>query len=559
MVAIDIFTREIIRDALVAIGDEMFNAMLRTSMSPIIYETADFAVGATDAAGNLLAQGNGVTGFLASLDSGVQRLLELYPGPDDIRPGDVFIANSPHEGGGTHLSDVMILLPVFHSDRLIAWTVNKAHWTEIGGSRPGSVSTESTDIFQEGLHFPFLKLYDGGKFNEMLGRLIRANVRLPESTLGDMQAGIAAAKVGARRLLDMVAKYGCGAVLDAMQALLDYGERMTRQSLKTLPQGVFEAEDVIEEDGLGNGPFTVKVKVTITGERMIADFTGTSPQAAGPINCSYAGLVTGAHCTFKAVIDPEIPVNGGCFRALEVICPPGTILSAQSPAPVSIYYESMLAAMEVMWKALMPAVPDRLPAGHMRSVGATFISGQHPDSGELFVMGEPLLGGWGASAGEDGDNGQFCCANGVTFNIPVELAESRYGFEIEQYAFHDDEGGEGAFRGGKGVVLDYAITSDEAFVTYSSARTVSRPWGAGGGRDGSNNGAQILRRDGSIERHSMMTAVRLERGEVVRLKTGTGGGFGDPASRPREQVLRDLKNGYFTRDQAKRWFGIDST
>jgi len=552
---LDIFTREIIRDALVALGDEMFNAMLRTSMSPIIYESADFAVGATDAAGHLLAQGNGVTGFLASLDSAVQRVLELYPG--DVRPGDIFITNMPHEGGGTHLSDVSILLPVFHGERLIAWTVNKAHWTEVGGTRPGSVSTQSTDIFQEGLQFPFLKLQEGGRFNEALARLIRANVRLPESTLGDMHAGIAAAKVGARRLLELVAKYGCDEVVEAMAALLDYGEAMTRAALKTLPQGVFEAEDVIEEDGLGNGPFTVKVKVTIADGRMIADFSGSAPQAEGPINCSLSSLLSGAHCSFKAAIDPDIPVNGGCFRAIEVICPPGTILSAVSPAPCSIYYESMLAAMEVMWKALQPAVPHRLPAGHMRSVGATFIAGRHPDSGELFVMGEPLLGGWGASVGEDGDNGQFCCANGVTYNIPVELAESRYGFEVDQYGFHDDEGGEGEYRGGKGVVLDYVITAEEAFVTYSSARTVSRPWGAAGGNDGSNNGAEILRRDGRSERHTMMTALRLERGEVVRLKTGTGGGYGDPSRRPAEQVARDLKNGYISPAQAGRWFRLN--
>lgn len=552
----DRFTAEIIKDALVALGDEMFSAMIRTSMSPIIYETTDFAVGVTDAAGNLLAQGNGVTAFLATLDTAVQSTLEHYPSAGDIAPGDVFITNSPYEGGGTHLSDVVIVYPVFHESRLIAWTVNKAHWTEVGGSYPGSVSTEATEIFQEGLHFRFLKLYDAGRINAAIVEIIRANVRLPDSTIGDMHAGVAACKVGANRLLELVAKYGEGAVLGAMEKLLDYGEAMTRAELERLPKGVFEAEDIVEEDGLGNGPFAVKVKVTVTGERMIADFTGTSPQAAGPINCSYTGLVTGARCAFKAVTNAEIPANGGCFRALEVICPPGTVISAQSPAPVSIYYEALIAAIEVMWRALAPHMPERLPAGHQRSVGATFISGVHPDSGELFVMGEPLLGGWGASPGADGDNGQFCCANGETFNIPVELAERRYGFEIDQYAFHNADGGAGEFRGGKGVVLDYRITASEAFLTYSATRTVSRPWGAAGGGEGSNNYAEVIRRDGNVERLSMATAVRAVKGETFRLTTATGGGYGDPKKRSRDRVLADIENGYVTREQAWRDYGV---
>lgn len=551
----DPFTIEIIKEALVAIGDEMFAALIRTSMSPIIYETTDFAVGATDAAGNLLAQGNGVTGFLATLDTAVQSTLVHYPDPDDIMPGDVFITNSPYEGGGTHLSDVVTLLPVFHDSRLIAWTVNKAHWTEVGGASPGSASTQSTDIFQEGLHFRFLKLYDAGRINRALVEIIRANVRLPDSTIGDLHAGVAACRVGGNRVLEIVAKYGLEPVLTAMRELLDYGERMTRAALARLPQGVFEAEDVIEEDGLGGGPFTIKVKVTIEGERMIADFTGTSPQARGPINTSFAGLITSARCAFKAVTDPDIPANGGCFRALEVICPPGTILSAQSPAPVSVYYESLIAAIEVMWRALMPHMPDRLPVGHTRSVGATFISGLHPRTGELFVMGEPLLGGWGASADADGDNGQFCCGNGETFNIPIELAESRYGFEIDRYAFHDDAGGEGRYRGGKGVVLDYRITSDEALLTFSSTRTRSRPWSAAGGCEGSHNGAFVLREDGSQEPHTMVTGLRVAKGETIRVVTATGGGYGPPGDRPLEDVERDLKNGFITRFQATEVFG----
>lgn len=549
------FDREVIKDCIVALGDEMFEAVIRTSMSPIIYETTDFAVGATDARGNLLAQGNGVTAFLATLDTAVQDLLKHYPEPGDIAPGDAFITNSPYSGGGTHLSDVVIIVPVFHQDRLIAFTVNKAHWTEVGGAQPGSVSTESTEIYQEGLHFRFLKLYSRGELNQSLVQVIRDNVRLPDSTIGDMHSGVAAARVGAVRLRELAEKYGVDSVLDAMENLLDYGERMTVEEILKLPNGCYEARDIVESDGLGNGPFHIRCAVTIEDTGIRADFTGTSPQAQGPINCAYTGLVTGARCLFKAITNTDIPANGGCFRPLEVICPEGTVISATSPAPVSLYYESLIAAIDVMWKALAPVLPDRLSAGHQRTVGANFISGNHPDTGDLFVMGQPLVGGWGASDGVDGDSGQFCCGNGETYNVPIELFETRYGLQVEQYAFHNEPGGEGRYRGGKGVVLDYRVTSPEVFLTYAASRTEARPWPVRAGRKGSTNYAKILRGSGEEERYSMCTMVRAEKGDCIRLVSATGGGFGDPRNRAAEAIARDIKNGYLTRDQAASVFG----
>jgi N-methylhydantoinase B len=552
----DLFTLEIVKDALVAVGYEMFDAMIRTSMSPIIYETTDFAVGVTDACGNLLAQGNGVAAFLATLDTAVQSTLLHYPNPGDVAPGDVIITNIPYEGGGTHLSDIVILVPVFHGDRMIAWAVNKAHWTEVGGAQAGSVSTEATEIYQEGLQLPFIKLYESNRINQSLVSVIRSNVRLPDSTIGDMHAGVAAARVGARRVTEIIEKYGVDNVVAAMESLLDYGERMTREELARLPAGVYEAQDIVESDGCGNGPFLIKVKVTVSSEKLVADFTGTDGPAVGPINCSLTGLITGARCVFKAVTNPELPANGGCFRLLEVICPPGTLISAQAPAPVSLYYEPLIAAMDVMWKALAPAVPDRLPAGHQRSVNATFVAGLHPDTDELFVLGEPLVGGWGAAQGRDGDNGQFCCGNGETYNIPTELFESRYGLKVEQYAFHNQDGGAGKFRGGKGVVLDYRVTADEVFLTYATSRSQAPPWGSNGGKTGSLNNVKIIRSDGSIETHDMCTRVRVAKGELIRLTTATGGGFGDPSERSRDKVRLDLKNGFVTAAQAERDYGF---
>ncbi len=550
----DPVTLQVIKDSMTAIGQEMFQVMIRTSMSPIIYETTDFAVGLTDASGELIAQGNGVSAFLATLDTAVQSALLHYPG-DKLSPGDVIITNTPYEGGGTHLSDVVIIVPVFFKDKLVAFTVNKSHWTEIGGKDAGSVSTTAREIFQEGLHMRFLKLYDQGRLNESLVKIIQANVRMPNETIGDMHAGVAAARTGEQRILEIFERYGDVVALDAMRDLLDYSERMTKLQLEELPDGEFFAEDIIEEDGLGNGPFTIRVKVTLKAGAVTVDFTGTDPQAPGPINTSRTGLITAVRCALKAVTDPDLPANGGCFRHVQIVCPDGTMLTAQSPAPVSIYYESLVACIELVWKALLPAMPTRLPAGHYRSVCGTFLAGVHPDNGRFFVLGEPLLGGWGATHERDGVNGLFCCANGETYNIPVELAESRYGVQIEQYAFHNEDGGAGEFCGGKGVVLDYRVTAAEAFLTVTYSRTDSLPWGAEGGQPGSANRAEIHRLDGAVERATMATGLKVRAGELIRIVTGTGGGFGNPHERSREAVESDLRNGYITPAQAVSAFG----
>ncbi|MCX7173182.1 MAG: hydantoinase B/oxoprolinase family protein [Proteobacteria bacterium] len=551
----DPVTLQVIKDSLTAIGQEMFQVMIRTSMSPIIYETTDFAVGLTDAHGELVAQGNGVAGFLATLDTAVQSTLQHHPA-DTLKSGDVIITNTPYEGGGTHLSDVVIIVPILVGNELVGFSVNKSHWTEIGGKDAGSVTTTATEIFQEGLHLRFVKLYEEGRLNRSLVDVIAANVRMPDQTIGDMHAGVAAARTGERRVQQLFERYGMETVSFAMADLMDYGERLTRAQLRALPVGTYEAEDVIEEDGAGNGPFKLKVKVTLRDGNMLADFTGTDPQAHGPINSSRTALGTAVRCALKAITDPDLPANGGCFRPIEIICPDGTLVSAQSPAPVSIYYESLVAVIELVWKALAPAMLERLPAGHYRSVGGTFLAGTHPDSRQFFVLGEPLLGGWGATHQRDGLNGMFCCANGETYNIPVELAESRYGVQIEQYAFHQEAGGAGQYRGGRGVVLDYRVTSDEAFLTVTYSRTSTHPWGLNGGGEGSSNRAEIHRQGGALEVRTMATGVPVQQGDLIRIFTGHGGGYGDPRARGRDAIQRDLRDGYITPEQAREDYGF---
>ena len=550
------FTLEIIQDALVAAGDEMFQTLQRTSMSPIIYESLDYAVGITDIKGELLAQGNGVTAFLAALDSVVRATLEKFNVENALQEGDIIIANTPYAGGGTHLSDVSVVYPVFYKKELIAFTVNKAHWTELGGTFPGSVSTVATEIFQEGLHFPFIKIKSKGKINDSIIDLIRANVRLPDSTLGDLFAGIAAAEVGAKRVISIIDKYGLETYKKAKDDFLDYGERMCIEALKEIPNGIYEGTTEIEDNGFGEGPFQIKAKITISDTEFIADFNGSHPQVKGATNLSFSGLVTGCRSLFKAITTPQMDANGGAFRPMKVLCDSGTIVSAEAPSAVSVYYEVLIASIDLIWKILAPLIPDKLPAGHMRSVCATFISGIHPDTDQFYIQAEPLAGGWGASATHDGNRGQLSCGSGESYNIPIEIREMRYGIEVEQYAFHNEGGGYGEFQGGNGQYIDYKITSNGAHVTAAFLGEKTKTWGMNGGHDGSYNYFMIIKKDGTKERHSLGTNIYLEKGDVVRCVTATGGGYGSPNKRLKEQVLLDVKNGYITTKEAKEFYTI---
>jgi N-methylhydantoinase B len=554
---VDLFTIEIVKDALVAIGDEMFIALQRTSKSTIIYEVLDFASGLTDAKGQLITQGNGVTGFLGTLTFAVRSALEKF-GEEQLHPGDVIITNDPYGGGGTHLSDVSLIVPIFYEGRLVAFAASKAHWTEVGGKDPGSWTTDSTEVFQEGLQFPCVKLYEEGRPVQSLIDLIAANVRLPDMTLGDMYAQAASLHLGERRFQELCARYGLDVVQSSIEALLDYGERMTRLELAKLPRGTYEAEDWIDDDGIGNGPFPVRVKVTITDEEFICDFTGTHPQVPGPVNCALTGLHSGVRTILKAITSPTIPVNEGCFRPLKVICPPGTIFTAQRPAPVSTYWETMNYVTDLLWKALAPIVPDRLSAGHFLSVCGIVLAGMHPDTNELFLLVEPQAGGWGAGAAKDGESGLMCVGDGETYVIPVEVAETRYGILVDRYELDTaPRAGAGRHRGGRGCIRDYRAVAENVTLTATFGRHKYVPWGVAGGQSGSRNEVCFFHADGREVVLGKCARYPLKRGEVARLITGTGGGWGSPLERPVEAVIEDVRDGYVSLEQAKEDYGVE--
>ncbi|EFV76628.1 hydantoinase B/oxoprolinase family protein [Cytobacillus sp. FSL W8-0315] len=553
---VDPFTLEIVKDSLVAIGDEMFIALAKTSMSPIIYEVLDYASGLTDAKGQLLTQGNGVTGFIGMLSDMVKQTLKKF-GDGKLKEGDIIIINDSYGGGGSHLSDVGLVMPIFYEGEIVAFSANKAHWTEVGGKDPGSFSNDATDIFQEGLQFPSVKLFNEGEINQAIVDIIEANVRFPELSLGDMWAQVAALKTGEKRVKELCDKHGKPLFLSSVDYLLDHGEQLARQELTKLPKGTFHAEGFIDDDGFGNGPFKIKVKVTISDEKFVADFRGSHPQVPGPVNCSYTALVSAVRTIFLAITNPSQDANDGVFRPLEVITDKGSVLSAERPAPVSIYWESMLAGADLIWKALAPVIPHRLNAGHLLSVCSVVLSGLHQDTDEPFLIVEPSVGGWGASEGQDGARGQFCIGDGETYNVPVEVAETRYGIMVDEYSLHTDGAGAGEYIGGSGVIRSYKALTDNQMVSVTFGRNKFVPWGMNDGNDGSANKVYIEKANGDVDGpFGIYPRYPLNKGDVVKLVTATGGGYGEPFKRPAEKVAKDVKNGYITVAQAEADFGV---
>lgn len=554
----DRFTMDVLREGFAAISDEMFVSLQRTSQSPIIYEVLDFGVGISDTDGELVSQGNGIAGFLGPLGDAIKETIARHK---DLRPGDVIIANDPYSGGGTHLSDVALVRPVFCDGQLTGFAAAKGHWTEVGGKDPGSWTADSQDVYAEGLQLPFVHAYRSGKPVPDIRAILAANSRLPDMVLGDLAAQAACLEVAERRLLEMCGRYGAGTVRAAMRAVLERSERLCRDALARIPHGVFTAEDCTDTDGLGNGPFPVKVRVEITGDGVTCDFTGSHAQVPGPINCTWSGLVSGVRTVFKAITDPAEPATDGWFRPLTIICPPGSIFNATRPAPVAAYFEATEMASDLVWHALAPAFPDRLPAGTFVSVCSTSLALTHPDTGEETLLVEPQPGGWGATRDADGQHGLVSVGDGETYTIPVEVAEQRYGVRVERFGFDIVEGaGAGRRRGGRGLVREYRICSDEALLTVAWGRHLFPPWGAAGGHDGSPNYVEVLR-DGrpAGPRFGKVSRMPLRRGDVVRLVTGSGGGYGDPRQREPLMVAEDLRDELITPAEASEVYAQQSS
>jgi N-methylhydantoinase B len=353
--------------------------------------------------------------------------------------------------------------------------------------------------------------------------------------VGDFWSGVGALKVGQRRVQALVAKYGSDVIDNAIEALLDHSAARVTEGFRRLPKGTFKAEDRIDEDGLGHGPFSLRVQVTITDEDFIVDYSRSDPQAAGPVNSTQAGSIAAARQVFLSLTDPHASANEGCFRRVKVISTEGTICHARRPAPVSSHFETAIAAADIVWKALAEHVPHLVPAGQFGSICAIVITGTHRITGEEFVLIEPLVGGRGGGPDTDGESAQFNPARGETRNIPIEIMEARYGIVVGQYALNPMEGGDGEFRGGAGVVRDYHITEGTVHVSTIFGRVQTPAWSVSGGRPGTCNYVQVHRADGTtMGPFGKVGQLPLHPGDSIRLVTGAGGGWGSPEARSSE-------------------------
>jgi N-methylhydantoinase B len=395
-----------------------------------------------------------------------------------------------------------------------------------------------------------VKLVAAGEPIRSVVEILKANSRLPDFLHGDMWAGIAAARVGVRRILELVRRYGADTFVTALRLFMDRSEQVARRALAALPNGVFRLE---EEQDSGA---VYAVTVEITDDAFVVDLRDNPPQDPGPNNISRDAAVIAAQIVFMNLTDPHASANEGHYRPLRVLTHPGTVFDPLPPAAFGIYYEVRIRLYDLIWRCLAPHVGDRLPAGHFGSICGTFIGGPHPDTGRHFTIVEPQLGGWGGSASRDGNSAMFSAIHGHTFNCPAEVAEARYGMYVDRLALDIGPGGEGEYRGGKGIVLEYRIRSDGCFLTCAYTRNQHPPWATAGGRAGSPNRVEVLRASGEVEEHAVVTALEVNEGDVVRIHTGSGGGHGEPRRRSRRLVLDDVRNGYLTPEAALTTYGI---
>lgn len=547
----DPITMEIIQSSLQAAADEMFGALRRTAMSAIIYEVLDMGTGITDKNGELAGSGAGIPAFVGVLDKTVKRVIEKYDQPGDVQPGDIFITNDPYTGGVTHLNDVILVMPVFAGDEIVAWTADIAHWNDVGGKVFGSMSTDATEIFQEGLILSAVKLFSRGQPIRSVFDILTSNCRMPDFLTGDMWAGVAAVRVGERRVLEIVNKYGKDVFLHAVEEYLDYGEQVTLAALRRLPKGKYHLVEPQDQ-----GPDYV-VTVEITDDEFVVDLRDNPDQDPGPFNMSRDEAVVACQIAFKGIVSPERLSNGGTFRPLKVLTRHGSVFDPIYPAAQGIYYEITIRLHDLIWRCLAEQLPDLLPAGSFASVCGTLFGGTHPDTGRAYAVIEPELGGWGGSPTSDGNSGQFSALHGETYNCPAEVAEARYGVTVDYLSFHDEDGGAGFHRGGKGVRIDYRMKSDNAWLTVAYTRDKVPPWPLKGGQEGSSNHVLIRRTNGDKERYAVVTGLTVNTDEVIQVMTATGAGWGDPMERPLDLVKKDLRDGYITLEQANKYYGLD--
>jgi N-methylhydantoinase B len=538
--ALDPVTVEVVRNKLDGIANEMELTLLKSSCSPIVKEGLDASASLFTLQGETLAQAVAIPIHLATLIPCVARILAEFP-LETMREGDLYCMNDPYLGG-THLPDIAVIMPVFARGRPLAFSAAMTHHQDVGGMTPGSVPTHATEVFQEGIRLPPLKLREGDTFNETLLRILRRNVRIPETFEGDLMAQVAACSVGARRLAALAESYGDNHLAAIFADLLDRSEAMTRAVLRSLPNGTYRAVDFLDNDGVDlDRRIRIEVAVTVDDNGMTIDFAGSSPQVRGPFNAVPSGSLAAACYVVRAITDPTIPTNGGCFRPIALRLPEGSIVNPKEPAPVNARTATIKRIAGTILKALAHAAPDRVPADSGGELLVLAFGGERSD-GTRYVTGELVAGGSGASAGKDGVDVIETDATNC-MNLPAEALELDAPIRVHRVALRRDSGGAGAQRGGLGTVREYEVLHGEVRFTHRGERHFIAPRGRAGGGDGAMARTVIHRAGGGEEVVPSKIVTTLHAGDRVVFETAGGGGYGDPAGRDPTQVHADLADG----------------
>ena len=546
-------TVEVVRNSIVAYADEMANALCKAAYNMMIYEVRDFCCGLIDTQGRMISQNRGgLPIFLADLGVAVEDGIRRY-GLDGFKPGDIMIMNHG-EVCGQHLNNVVIYAPCFVDGQLVAFAANRAHWVDIGGMRIGFGSSLTTEIFAEGLQMRSLKIYEAGARNETLWQIIQDNVRFPDASLGDLRAQVASCQLGARRYGELVSRYGLETVESCIERIWEQADIAVRSVIEKIPDGVYEAESALDNDGRNlDQPIRIKVKVTIKGSIMAVDFSDMNPQTFSPLNSGKSGGIAAARVAFKALTSPELDVHDGCFRALDVIIPEGTIVSARPGAAIGLWSIALPTTIDTILKALAPALPNVIPAAHKGDMGGCSFYGFRED-GSRFLLLNIFGGGWGGRPGEDGEDASVSVCQGDVRNTPVELQEIRYPMLIEEHALREDSGGAGQYRGGLGVRITYR-TLVPCKVTVNCERTKVPPWGLQGGGDAAHNVATIHSASAPDRVVYKGTEIALAQGDSVTFLTAGGGGYGDPGKRTKADLENDLNQGFVSPEKASALYG----
>jgi N-methylhydantoinase B len=543
-----------VRNAVVAYADEMANALSRAAYNMMIYEVRDYCCGLIDAEARMISQNRGgLPIFLADLGVAVADGVARY-GRDGFAPGDVVVMNQG-EVCGQHLNNVVVYAPCFHDGALAGFAACRAHWVDIGGMRQGFGSTGSTDIYAEGLQMRSLKIYEAGRRNETLWQIIRDNVRYPDAALGDLRAQVASCQLGVRRYGELLSRYGRSTVEACIAKVWNQAELAARRVVEQIPDGRYEAESFLDNDGRNLAvPLRIKVAVEVSGSQMTIDYTGMHPQVPSPLNSGRSGGIAGARVAFKALTSPDLDVNEGCFRPLDVILPEGTMLSAKPPAALGLWSIALPTVIDTILKALAPAVPHLIPAAHKGDMGGCSFFGVRAD-GSRFLLMNIFGGGWGGRPSEDGESASVSVCQGDVRNTPVELQEIKYPALIEQHALRQDSGGAGRFRGGLGLALTYRLLQP-CKANINCDRTRDPPWGLHGGKAGATNCAVITRAtDGAEAVVYKATEIELAAGDRVTFLTAGGGGYGDPRARARTALASDVAAGIVSAEAVQRDYG----